>query len=277
MTVGVCLKWVDLRPEVDPLSGVVHHDGRSTGLSDADRAALEWALRAGEAWGEPVVAATAGPPGADAVLVDALGAGASRVVRVDLAAGAPSPVVAAALAAPLDGCRLVLCGDLSVDGGSGSVPAYLAGHLEAAQALGLVAVELGAPGTVTALRRLDGGRRERLRITEPAVCSVEGATARLRRAPLAAVLAAHGTTVPVQRPATLQPANGHRAVRPYRPRARELPPPHGDTLDRVRQLTAGVAHSTHGQPEVLEPAAAARRLLDALAAWGTRPAPEPEG
>jgi electron transfer flavoprotein beta subunit len=275
--IGVCLKRVDLRPEVDPISGVVHHDARSTGLSDADRAALEWALRAGEAWGEPVLAVTAGPPDADAVLLDALAAGAGSVVRVDLAAGVPSPLVAAALAAHLDGCRLVLCGDLSVDGGSGSVPAYLAGHLGAAQALGLVALELGPPGTVTALRRLDGGRRERLRVTAPAVCSVEGATARLRRAPLAAVLAARRTAVPVQRAATLSPANGHHAVRPYRPRARELPPPHGDTLDRVRQLTASVAHSTHGQPEVLEPAAAARRLLDALAAWGSGPAPEPEG
>jgi electron transfer flavoprotein beta subunit len=275
--IAVCVKWVDLRPEVDPLSGVVHHGARSTGLSDADQAALEWALRAGEAWGEPVLAVTAGPPDADAVLVEALAAGAGSVVRVDLAAGAASPVVAAGLAAHLGVCPLVLCGDLSVDGGSGSVPAYLAGHLGAAQALGLVAVELGPPGTVTALRRLDGGRRERLRVMAPAVCSVEGATARLRRAPLAAVLAARRTAIPVQRAAALSAANCHHVVRPYRPRARELPPPHGDTLDRVRQLTAGAARSTHGQPEVLEPAAAAKRLLDALAAWGTGPAPESGG
>ena len=41
--------------------------------------------------------------------------------------------------------------------------------------------------------------------------------------------------------------------------------------------TTGVAHATHGQPEVLEPAAAAARLLDALAAWRTGPAAPTEG
>ena len=71
MSVAVCVKWVDLRPEVDPLTGVVRHDARTTGLSDADQAAIEWALRAGEAWGEPVVAVTAGPDAADAALRDA--------------------------------------------------------------------------------------------------------------------------------------------------------------------------------------------------------------
>jgi electron transfer flavoprotein beta subunit len=275
VSIAVCLKWVDLRPEVDPLSGTVHHDARTTGLSDADQAALEWALRAGEAWGEPVLAVTAGPVGADAVLREAMAAG-TDVRRVDLVASAPSATVAAALAPCLAASRLVLCGDLSADRGSGSVPAYLAAHLGAAQALGLVAVEIGPPGTVSALRRLDGGRRERLRLAAPAVCSVEGATTRLRRAPLAALLAAHRATIAVHPGPPVVAPNGHHAVRPYRPRARTLAPPHGDTLDRVRQLTAGAAHVAHGQPEVLEPAAAAARLLEALAAWNARPAAQGE-
>src|SRR5213075_913497 len=102
--IAVCVKWVDLRPEVDPLSGAVHHDARSTGLSDADQAALEWALRAGEAWGEPVVAATAGPAAAGAALREALAAGAARAVRVELAPYASSATVAAGLAVHLAGC-----------------------------------------------------------------------------------------------------------------------------------------------------------------------------
>jgi electron transfer flavoprotein beta subunit len=275
--IGVCLKWVDLRPEVDRLSGAVHHDARSTGLSDADQAALEWALRASDAWGEPVVAVTGGPAGADDVLREALAAGASTVARVDLDAAAPSAAIAAALAAHLRGCALVVCGDLSMDRGSGSVPAYLAAQLGAAQALGLVAIELGAVGALRALRRLDGGRRERLHVPAPAVCSVEGSTARLRRAPLNAVLAARRAAIPVHPGPATRGANGHHAVRPYRPRARALAPPHGDTLDRVRQLTSGAAHTTHGQPETLEPAAAAARLLDALAAWRTGPSAQTEG
>ena len=45
----------------------------------------------------------------------------------------------------------------------------------------------------------------------------------------------------------------------YRPRARVLPPPHGDVLDRVRGiLDVGGAHTSHGDVVVLEPAAAAR-------------------
>ena len=38
-------KWLDRRPEVDPLTGAVHDDQRSAGASDADQAALERALR----------------------------------------------------------------------------------------------------------------------------------------------------------------------------------------------------------------------------------------
>jgi electron transfer flavoprotein beta subunit len=277
MTVGVCLKWVDLRPEVDRLSGAVYHDARSTGLSDADQAALEWALRAGEAWAEPVIAVTAGPAGADGMLRDALAAGASSVVRIDLDAALPSAAVAAAIVPHLRGCNVIVCGDLSVDRGSGSVPAFLAAHLGAAQALGLVAVELGAAGTVRALRRLDGGRRERLLVPAPAVCSVEGSTARLRRAALHAVLAARRAAVPVHPGPSGPGANGHHAARPYRPRARALPPPHGDALDRVRQLTTGASHTTHGQPEVLEPVAAAARLFDAIAAWRPGPPAQKQG
>ena len=34
--IGVCLKWVDRRPEVDPLTGVVNHDARTAGALDVD-------------------------------------------------------------------------------------------------------------------------------------------------------------------------------------------------------------------------------------------------
>ena len=38
LLIGVALKWVDLRPEVDPLTGQIVDDGRSDGCS-----ALRWA------------------------------------------------------------------------------------------------------------------------------------------------------------------------------------------------------------------------------------------
>jgi electron transfer flavoprotein beta subunit len=266
--IAACLKWVDRRPEVDPLTGAVHADARSAGASEADQAALESALRAAAAWNDEVVAITAGPGAADAVLREAVAAGATRAVRVDLPADAPSDTVAAALAAHLAGCDLVWCGDASLDRGSGSVPAYLAAHLGAAQALGLVTVELGGRGQITALRRLDGGRRERLRVTAPGVCSVEGSAARLRRAPLAASLAARTAPVDV-RAGPAAPPPRPVSTRPFRPRARALAAPAGATaLDRITALTASSAATAHGRPVVLEPAEAADRILEALRTWG---------
>src|SRR5207344_3285159 len=90
--IAACLKWVDRRPQVDPLDAHVSTDARTAGMSAADAAALEWALRAGAAWGQPVLAVTAGPAEADTVLREALAAGASRAIRVDLDVSADSDV-----------------------------------------------------------------------------------------------------------------------------------------------------------------------------------------
>ena len=95
---------------------------------------------------------------------------------------------------------LVLCGDRSADRGTGALPAFLAHELGAAQALGLVSLEADpasadAGRAVLAQRRLDGGWRERLTVPLPAVCSVEGAGVRLRRASLEGALAAAGSAV----------------------------------------------------------------------------------
>ncbi|MBI2708426.1 MAG: putative mycofactocin-associated electron transfer flavoprotein [Actinobacteria bacterium] len=271
--IAACLKWVDHRPEVDLLTGEVRTDERSSGASDADRAALEWALRAAQAWGDEVVAVTAGPPAADAMLREAVAAGADRAVRIDLRGDAPSDEVAAALAVPLAGFSLVVCGDWSIDRGSGSVPAFVAAILGAAQALGLVRVTVEAqPGALTVERRLDGGRREHLRLTGPAVCSVEPASARLRRASLDGVLAARRAAIEVVVPAVARRHGAGHAVhqRPYRPRARVLPAPSASSSPRERVLALTGALSDRTPPEtlVLDPPAAAERLMAQLRAWG---------
>jgi electron transfer flavoprotein beta subunit len=269
--IGVCVKWVDQRPEFDVLTGAVHHgDERFGGVSAADRAALEWALRGAEAWDAEVTVVTLGPDGADTELRDALAVGAHRVVRVDADPGAPSHVVARCLAGALDGCATVVCGDYSPDRGSGTVPAFLAAELGLAQALGLVQLELGAsPCTWHAVRRLDGGRREVLALDGPAVLSVEGSTAALRRASLSAVIGARHGHIDVVPGPDLGEHPSH-PTRPFRPRARALPPPSGvTTLDRVRALTAAQdGTESRGELVVLDPDAAAERILAALAEWG---------
>src|SRR6185436_4489066 len=138
---------------------------------------------------------------------------------------------------------LVLCGDRSADRGTGAIPAYVAHELGAAQALGLVSLSVEGPG-LRALRRLDGGRREVLRVPRPAVCSVEAAGLRLRRASLSGELAARRSEVPFFSP----PSGANPAAmivgRPasHRPRARLVPPPTGaNPHERLLELTGALA------------------------------------
>lgn len=270
--IGAALKWQTLRPEVDHLTGAVTLDERFMGASEADLAALEWALRLAEAWEGEVVAACAGPAGADAMLRDALAAGAARAVRCELRGSAPSANVAAVLAQAFDGFDVIVCGDHSRDRGSGSVPALLAAELGAAQALGLVKLEPEEPSSIRAERRLGGGRRERLRVRSPSVLSVEGATARLRRAPLQGVLrAGHLEVERVDAGSSARdgaPARGR--LRPYRPRARALDPPDPElpARERILKLTGALATRRGRQVVRDEPAEAAEQLLGALRAWG---------
>lgn len=279
MIAVACLKWVDQRPEPDTMLGAASPDGRFAGVSAADRAALEWALRTRDTNGtaESVVAITVGPAGADAVLRDALAAGADRAIRIEMPFGAASATVATAIATAirdlLDPTSIVWCGDHSFDRGTGSVPAYLAGELGVAQALGLVAVEHTAAG-IEALRRLDGGRRERLSITGPAVLSVEGSTALLRRAPLRSMLAHPAIEVVADAGSGISSAPGVHPpeTRPYRPRSRVFAPPAGQTaLERVKSLTTAGTTVAHGETVVLDPDAAAERIIAALTEWGYLP------
>lgn len=271
MLIAVCLKWVDLHPEVDPLTGEVADDRRSFGASAADQAALETALQLAATWGAEVIAVTAGPQAADAVLRDALAAGATRAVRVDLPAELPSAQVAEALGAAVAGADLVCCGDWSLDRGSGSVPAFLAAELGAAQALGLVAVASGE-ATVAAERRLDRGRRERLTVPLPAVISVEGGSVRLRRASLAAVLSAGSASIEVVAQPSLPIEHRVRIERtgPYRPRARTRPAPPGDASprERILALTGALDAVEPARTVTADPDAAAELILDQLRSWG---------
>lgn len=243
--IGVALKYVPLWVEVNPLTGMVSTDDRLAGASPADQAALEYGLRFAEAWDWDLVVASAGDRRCEPMLRSALAVGAGRAIRVDLPADAAAQVVAAGLAEALGDCGILICGDASLDRGTGSVPAFLAAQLGAAQALGLVSVVASGPdaGVVQADRRLDGGRRERLRVAAQGVLSVEAAGVRLRRAPLPAVLRAGSArihVVPSPVPYAIDPAAGRR--RPYRPRPKALaaPAPGSSARDRVLMLTGAL-------------------------------------
>lgn len=260
--IAVCLKW----------SLGDDRDERFVQLSYADQAALELALTTAARTGETVRAVTAGPAGADTVLREALAVGVDEVRRIELDADVPSATVATALRSVVSDCRLVWCGDYSSDRGSGSVPAFLAAELDYGQALGLIAVDLPerSDDSLRVRRRLDGGRREVLEIRGPAVLSVEGSTARLRRAALRDTMSASRADIPVGKPP--HPATSAMVevgtTRPFRPRARVVPAPRGDrALDRVRMVTDTSAAKGHGEVVHLEPRPAAERIVSALRQW----------
>ena len=308
--IGVCWKVVDLRAVVDPLTGDVLPDPDGFGVSAADEAALEWALRLGEAWERPVLIAAAGERSCEPLLQAALAAGAARAVRVAIGPDSPSALVAAALASAVRAELaavateavpagvlpvVVCCGDASLDRGSGSVPAFLAGELGAAQALGLVGLGVEtADRTLLVERRLDRGRRERLRVRPPFVVSVEAGTARLRRASLSALLATRRAEIEVAEAGgedrtgavggTLEAGEEVEAgrqvdaarivgIEPFRPRTRVVAPPPA-TLgprERVLALTGALRGRQPSRTLKLGPEEAAAALLQALSDWGELP------
>lgn len=295
MLIAACVKWVELRPDVDPLHGTVAATSHAGGFSDADLSAVEVALRLADAWSGEVVVVCAGPPDADRGLRDLLATGVSRAVRVVPAGGDRGPLepdaalgtgvgeAAAALLSSVLGAGdldadVVVCGDVSVDIGSGTVPAYLAHHLGAAQASGLVEVTPVSAGSLRAVRRLDGGRREVLDVDAPAVLSVEGGVAELRRAGLGEVLRARDAVVGVREArvsAPTPPISGRSEaprLRPWRPPGRAVAAPTGRTaLDRVIQLTGAFVERTPPRTVTAEPAAAAAAIVDQLRTWGYLP------
>jgi electron transfer flavoprotein beta subunit len=282
----VCLRHTDPGPGVDATTSEIRPYPAAATASAAEWAALELGLGLAGAWAGRVLAVTAGPPAAEATLRQAVAAGAGALrVNTGPDQGAPgyladlvadeqalAIVLASAIAQHRPG--LVLCGDRSAGRGTGALPAFLAHELGAAQALGLVSVTLDGD-QLHAERRLPGGRRERLRVTLPAVCSVEAAGIRLRRAGLAAVLAAQRAVIPavaVPVPRTRIQAG---PPRPYRPRVHAVPEvPAGPARARLLALTG--VHARREPPAVTGPAdpdVAAAELLGYMRRHGYGPAP----
>lgn len=247
-----------------------------------------------------VVAICVGPGAADDYLRDLIASGVDRVIRIDSGPRTDpsdqptSARVATAIAETINSVvtaagagigagagteagvtrngdamadPVVLCGDASADRGSGSVPAFVADELGFSQALGLVEVS-SSDGTLRCVRRLDGGRREVLSVTGPAVISVEGSVARLRRASLAAMVTSRGATIDV-RHAELPTDSERPILSPYRPRTRVVDAPAGEhALERIEALTGARTDRTPPRTITAEPHEAARAILDQLREWG---------
>ncbi len=268
--------------DVDWLTGEVTSDDRHLVRTPADAAACAVAIELASALGcEAVVVALAGP-GAGSVLGTALAEGMSRAVRLvvgerDVEASGlgdqlDSPSAAAALAGVLGDAAVVVCGDASGDRGSGTVPSLLAHALGRPQALSVRSVVRDA-GRLLALRRLDGGREERLEIEPPCVLSVEARAGVPPRAALTALLGAADRVEVVHVPGPERSARGEVAmtIGPYRPAPSQVPAPL--ERDAVRRALEVVGATTPREPPALlrlDPAAAAVAILEHLTRWEMR-------
>lgn len=282
----VAIKPVAPVLEVDWLTGRVRTDPRHVVRTRSDEAACAVGYALGAALGCAVVVVAASGPAAEGVLRAALAEGAIRAVRVvigddDRDASDPaeqwgSGVVAAALSAVATGARAVVCGDASGDRGSGTVPARLAHLLALPQALCLRAV--AAHGTeLVATRRLDGGRRERLRVDVPCVVSVESAAASAPRAALPRVVDTTGGTDAYEVVVVAVPESARRGdpmgsiVGPHRPRPSLVAAPRErDAVRRAVELAGTLSH--RDPPELLrcDPDEAADAILEHLERWRLR-------
>ena len=275
--VVVCMKWVALRPEIDALTGVVVSDERWEGASLADQAALESGLRFAHRIGTHCQVVTVGPSAANAMLRDAIARGATSAVRIDVDTTIdrqPTSASVARLIATVIADRypsMVLCGDWSLDRGSASVPPYLGAMLGLDTACGLVRLEdRTEAGGWRVERRLDGGRREVLHVDGPAVLSVEGVAAVLRRAGVAEVRRAAREPIETVVAEEVDWEATPNRVGPYRPRARILDAPASpDPRRRVEQLTGALVDRVPPTRLSLDADDAADLILERLRTWRT--------
>ncbi len=136
----VCVKQVP-HPDylgkisIDPTRGTIGREGVPAIINPGDRNALEEALRIRERFSGRVVVLTMGPPQARKALEEALAMDADAAVHLcDRAfAGADTLATAQALAygiRKLEHFDLVLCGDATIDSGTGQVAVQLAELLD---------------------------------------------------------------------------------------------------------------------------------------------------
>lgn len=262
------MKWTPGQPEVNMLSGEARTQSpRFGGVSAADQAALEMALRLGLQRSMSVTAITVGDKQSDQSMRDALAAGAKNAIRIASARPLSSAETARVMASSLGDAAYIFCGDYSNDRGSGSVPAFVAAELGIKQALGVVSLTFEMDDVVLT-RRLDGGRREHSRVSDRAVISVEGSVAQLRRASLADSLATRDDRIQIIPMATSAP---HResTFKQFRPRPRTVFYPHGDTaLQRLQSITDVASASTRGEQIEFTSAKSAKYIMQTLARWG---------
>ncbi len=164
MKIVVCVKQVPATNDakIDPETKRIIREGQKAILNPFDAYALEEGVLLKEKLGGEVIALSMGPPKAEAVLREAVSAGADRgILLSDRAFGgsdtwATSYALARAIV-KIGEVDLVLCGKQAIDGDTAQVGPGIAAHLDWAQATFVSAVDRAEAEAVTVKRMHEKG------------------------------------------------------------------------------------------------------------------------
>lgn len=177
----VTMKVVPKTEEIrfDPVTKTIDRSKATNEINQADKNALEEALRLKERYGGKVLVLSMGPTFFDPFLRVALAMGADDAVLISdrALAGSDAYVTSMVLARAIQkigGATLVLCGEESSDGSTGQVPPGIASWLGYAQATYVSKIlELDLAKRRVVVRRTIKGGYEEIELSIPAVLSIE--------------------------------------------------------------------------------------------------------
>lgn len=177
----VCIKQVPhpdylSKVTLDPATGTIRREGITAIINPTDRNALEAALRIREAVSGKVIVMTMGPPQARKALEDALAMDADAGIHLcdRPFAGADTLATAQTLAygiGKLDNFNLVLCGDATIDSGTGQVAVQLAELLDLTCITDVEEISLEGEQNLLVRRKWERGHIK-ARVRLPAVIAV---------------------------------------------------------------------------------------------------------
>lgn len=218
-----------------------------------------------------VVALSVGGPLVEDVLRRALELGADRVIRVDLArwrhlpASAVATALTKAIRRSVGHVDLIVCGDRSIDEGTGEVGPRIAHALGLPWTNAVASVQVQEDGSMILLRRRPRGERLVVHATLPAVLCLDPIPAPAE--PVTAAVAIAAATAPIEilalPPLAREPA---LPLRRLRPRVLPLTIPRQDLPadQRIWSMFWGDEARREGAVYTLPPEETARRILDLL-------------
>jgi len=164
MKIVVCIKQVPASNDakIDPETKRIIREGQKAIMNPFDTYALEEGVRMKEKYGGEVIALTMGPPKAEAVLREAISAGADRGILLSdrVFGGSDTWATSYALARAIEKIEdvdLVICGKQAIDGDTAQVGPGIASHLDWMQATYVMAVDSIEDNNITVKRMHEDG------------------------------------------------------------------------------------------------------------------------